>query len=98
MSYGIKVIDEYNKVYDTSAIPAMLYEVLAVVGGSSGSKAYPELAGFTMDCATYKESAAAISRASDHVVTYDLGYPVLSWSPSSLSGSASTQSFFVFVW
>lgn len=98
MSYGIKCVTANGKVYDTSSIPAMLYEVLSISGGSSGSKAYPELAGFHIDCATYKYSQDAIESLSDHKITYDAGYPVLSWTPTRKGYSPAAQTFFVFAW
>lgn len=98
MSFGVKLVSNTGKVYDTSSIPAMLYEVLSISGGSTGSKAYPELAGFHIDCATYKYSQDAIESLSDHSISYDAGYPVLSWAPTRTGYSAAAQTLFVFAW
>lgn len=98
MSYGIKIVNSNGRVYDSSSIPAMLYEVFTIIGGSSGSKAYPELAGYTVDCAMSKTSQDAIETTSDHSVSYDLGYPVVKWAYSRGGYSNATLYLFVFAW
>lgn len=85
-----------GRVYDSSSIPISFVEVVSIQGGSSGSKAYPLLAGFTMDCSAMKTSSDSRQNLSDHVFTYDLGYPVLTWFPTRTGLAATTQLLFVF--
>jgi hypothetical protein len=96
MSYGVKFVLDNGKVYSSDSIPATFYETISIAGASTGSKAYPELAGFTLVVGTIKQSnVSATENLSDHSVAYDLGYPVLTWFPTRY-GAASTQTFLVF--
>lgn len=96
MSQGVKFVLNNGKVYDSDSIPVSFVETIVIGGGSSGSRAYPELAGFTIDCATLKQSSNTSENLSDHSTSYTNGYPVLSWYPSRLGQAGSTQTLLVF--
>ena len=97
MSHGIRVLMNDGRLYDTSTVPISFVEIVIISGGSSGSKEYPLLSGFTLNCAIMK-SAASSSRQnlSSFNFTYDLGYPVLNWFPTRTRAAATTQMLLVF--
>lgn len=96
MSHGIKFVMPDGRIYDSSSIPISFVEVVPIAGGSSGSKAYPLLAGFTMNCSSMKTSTDSRQNLSDFVFTYDLGHPVLTWFPTRTGLAGTTQLLFVF--
>lgn len=96
MSHGIKIVLNNGRVYDSSSIPVSFVDTITVAGGSSGSRAYPELVGFTLQCATLKQSTSISENLSMHSVSYTNGYPVVSWYPTRFGSAASVQTFLVF--
>lgn len=95
MSQGVKFVLSNGRTYDSSSVPVSFVDVITIAGGSSGSRAYPELAGFTLDCSTLKQSSSTSENLSDHSVAYSAGYPVVSWAPSRTGRAGSTQNLLV---
>ena len=96
MTFGVKFVMDNGKTYDSDSIPVSFVETITITGGSSGTRAYPELVGFTLDCATIKQSSNTSENLSDHSVTYANGYPILSWAPSRLGRAGTIQTLMVF--
>jgi hypothetical protein len=96
MTFGMAVRDATGKlIFDTSSMTFSYIDSIRVEGGAAGSKAYPELAGWTLYPSQTQDStvedpsidlvkftALALS------VAYTGGYPTLHWSPASVVGAA----------
>jgi hypothetical protein len=95
MSFGLKLITTAGQVIDTSIIPGTVYDTLVVGGSDTGSKGYPELAGFTI-FASVQKFLAQPNGITSTSVSYSLGYPVLNWFPSGSSAPATASTIFVF--
>ena len=95
MSFGLLLITTPGQVINTSIIPGTVYDTLVVGGGATGSKAYPELAGFTIFASVQKYLAQpnALTATS---VSYSAGYPVLNWFPSGSTAPTYDATIFVF--
>ena len=96
MSYGIKIITSFGQVIDSSVIPGTVYEIFVVAGNATGSKSYPDLAGFEIYASVQKFQAQpnAITTTS---VSYPSGYPVLNWFPSGSNAAPANAQIIVFI-
>jgi hypothetical protein len=96
MSYGILLTTSSGQVINTSTTPASIYETFVVAGNSTGTKTYPILAGFTIFTSIIK----FVAQPGDIIVTtidYVLGYPRLSWGPSSNGATPANATIVVVV-
>jgi hypothetical protein len=96
MSYGALLVTSAGQVIDTSKLPATIYETFTVLSNATGSKAYPTLAGFTVYVSVVKFVAqpGGITVAT---VDYNLGYPRVSWAPSSSGATTAAATIVVVV-
>jgi hypothetical protein len=97
MSFGIQILTDYNQLIDTSTFPCSIYEIFTVSGGSSGTKNYPELAGFTIYAGIDKIGFADPKTQSGVSINYSSGYPQLNWAPVSSSAPAGTNTILVII-
>lgn len=97
MSFGIYLKLGDGSVFDSTKETITFYEAFSIAGGSTGSKAYPELAGMSLDVVTLKQSSDSVENLSDTTISTALGYPVLSWAPVRAGAAASVQNLLVFV-
>ena len=96
MSFGIQILTEYNQLIDTSKFPCSIYEIFTVSGGSTGTKNYPELAGFLIYAGIEKYSPDPLLQ-SGVSISYTSGYPQLNWFPVSNGASAGTNTIVVVI-
>ena len=96
MSFGLQVTNDYGQVIDTSKFTCTVYEIFTVSGGSSGTRSYPNLAGFTIFAGIEKYSPDPALQ-SGVSIAYGAGYPVLSWSPIGNGAGAGTNTIVVVI-
>jgi len=96
MSFGIQILTDYNQLIDTSKFPCSVYEVFTVTGGSTGTKNYPELAGFVIFAGIEKYSPDPKLQTGVSI-NYTLGYPQLNWFPIGSAPSAGTNTILVII-
>ena len=82
MSTGIAIKAANNIIYDDNTPGVTFVTLINIPGNTSGSRAFPNLAGFTLSWTRFVVSANAFGLAVISV-SYSLGYPVLSWSPGA---------------
>ena len=95
MSYGLQILTDYNQLIDTSKFPCSVYEIFTVSGGSTGTKNYPELAGFIIYAGIEKLGFADPKTQSGVSINYTNGYPQLNWAPVSSGAAAGTNTIVV---
>jgi hypothetical protein len=100
MSTGLFCLCEGNLVINTSTVTGVLRDFLVLSSESSGSISYPDMAGRTIYAATTRGLAGQASAFSPRTLsvttTYNLGYPVVTYSPTG-SGAAVLINLYVIV-
>jgi hypothetical protein len=101
MGFGISITQANSQVFDSTAAPGCIVDIISVPANNSSSKSYPSLAGFTIRvgvCAAPGPGAAGQGLyLAVPVVTYSGGYPTVSWSPGAgVSGVYSPTQLLVF--
>lgn len=95
MSYGIVITTDYGQTISTTSLCGLVHDAFVVAGNATGSKSYPELAGFTIYAAIQKY-ASQPNALVETSVSYSSGYPVLSWFPSG-SGMSPANAMIIVV-
>lgn len=94
MSYGI-TFKSAAASYNDSTPGVTFVTLINIPGNTSGSRSFPQLAGFTLSWTRFTVSASAFGLANISV-SYTLGYPVLSWSPGSTPNVYATINLLVY--
>jgi hypothetical protein len=88
MSTGIKVFNADGSMsFDSSTKAFSIYDVFSLPLNTAGSKAYPELAGFTIDLhAAIATDLTGINGSAPRTfsISYSAGYPIVSWTFNEL--------------
>lgn len=91
MSTGIKIVQPTGQVIDMSTAGATFVDLIEAPANTSGYRDYPWLAGMQVFCTETAISQSAFG-VHNAVVTYNLGYPRVSYAPTSgPNPKASTQ-------
>jgi hypothetical protein len=96
MSFGLQITNEYGQIIDTSKFTCTVHEIFTVSGGSSGTKSYTNLAGFTIYAGIEKYSPDPALQ-SGVSISYSGGYPTLNWFPIGNGASAGTNTIVVVI-
>jgi hypothetical protein len=96
MSFGCKIVLNNGRVIDSTKLTGLIHDVFVVSGSSSGSKSYPELAGFIVYSAVQKFFATP-NGIIFATVSYSLGYPTVNWAPTGSGSAPSDATILVFV-
>lgn len=91
MTYGIRTFDSSgNVVFDSTTIDvvhgAAVVDVFTIGSVTSGSKSYPELAGYSCDVLginIYNPSDLSVYSSPNISIDHASGHPIVSWSPGS---------------
>jgi hypothetical protein len=96
MSFGARIVLNNGRVIDSSKLTGLVHDVFVVGGATSGTKGYPELAGYVIYAAVQKfiASPAGVITAS---VSYAAGYPAVNWSPTGSGDGVADATILVFV-
>lgn len=96
MSYGIALRAANNITYSDATPGVTFVTLIYIPGNTSGSRSFPNLAGFTLSWTRFVVSANAFGLANLSA-SYSLGYPVLSWSPGATpTGNYATINVLVY--
>lgn len=91
MSFGLEITLDNGKVFNPNTIGgAVLIDAFTVTTLISGSRSYPDFAGFTL---TTNEIAYTTPGWECSVITidYSLGYPVLYYDPPPVASTYAPQ-------
>jgi hypothetical protein len=96
MSFGVNILLNNGRVIDSSKLTGLVHDLFVVGGGTSGTKGYPELAGYIIYAAVQKfiSSPAGVITAN---VSYAFGYPSVNWSPTGSGDGVANATILVFV-
>ena len=80
MAFGVLTIDSTGRSFNSSLFSTNTYDSFLITSSSSGSKAYPELAGRTVYSFLQRLNGSAGSSANKVEVSYPAGVPTVTWS------------------
>lgn len=95
MSYGLEVSTSTGRVITLGTVGVTIVDLISVASGGSGSKSYAGLAGLSLKWSVMPASASAFGIAQV-TVSYDYGYPVLSWTPGYSPVAPTASNILVF--
>lgn len=103
MAYGIEIFKpDGSSIFDSDSKAFGIYDVFYIERNTSGSKSYPELAGYTIDCnAVMTSNLEGIfgNAPRQFSISYSSGYPIVSWTynPAYVAGSLNYAQMRVFI-
>lgn len=80
MSMGINLIDSAGKSFDVASFSSNTYDSFVITSGTTGSKSYPELEGYTLYAFTQRITGSAGCTCNYVTVTYPANIPTVTWS------------------
>ena len=83
MNYGMEIMDGFGRSFNTAEFSCNTFDSFLITSGTSGSKAYPELAnrGRTLYAFCQRISGTAGHTANTVTTTYPGGVPTVNWFP-----------------
>lgn len=81
MTYGIRLLMDDGKVYDSATVPASFLDLISITANATGQKQYPDLVGFTLLVSVSLTGAVYAHGIPNVQVSYPSNIPTVSWSP-----------------